>query len=385
MLICVRAYTGIGGAAARFLNSWQVLVTFPDKTIEAYKRISALVERAPQQAEREWLAFQQSQPSYGDPEGIQAKLNALREQRSKLSRLVALSPLSYIRLLVWIFWAPSRLEAYQRAYGKDIPTSYWLASLIVWTPLFLLHLAAVLEKLPIRWRYDPLALPIIPIVALVAPAIAKLFFGESAPSESTSEQHDVSTVSVGIVIVAVAVGVFTCIVAGAAIGAVVGVEAVWVPFVIIFAVVSGMSFAVISATSASGQFFIVPLIVLGAVTGSVTNDFNQSLMAVLALTVPSAAAVAAASMLTNRLRTILIAALLTAFAAIFLVQALFDIRVVEPILTAGMSFIAVFIIAHTLEHSIARLAAPTLLLLGYAALIWLLFFDGWQVFVTLPR
>ncbi len=59
--------------------------------------------------------------------------------------------ISYLNLLLWLFFTPQRLRAYQKKYGENsvYSTGKWVASTLTWLPFFWLTFALSLGTLPL--------------------------------------------------------------------------------------------------------------------------------------------------------------------------------------------------------------------------------------------
>ena len=77
---------------------------------------------------------------------------------TRLSALQPWNPLHHARLLWWVFLNPSRLDAYQRQFGKEstLLIGTWLAATLMWLPLAVLTLAVGVRAVPLARGIVPL-------------------------------------------------------------------------------------------------------------------------------------------------------------------------------------------------------------------------------------
>ncbi len=148
-----------------------------------------------------------------------------QQERSKQKQLSPWNPLDWFRLLWWLLVTPVRFHEYKEQFGEKAlhRPGAWLASTLVWLPLFWLSLGLGLERLPLRPE-APLTAQGYLSFALIGLPLLWLLTGVL---EITFKPRDITT-SFALV---VAVGV-----AGGVAGVVAGVVAVGVAFGVAFGV-----------------------------------------------------------------------------------------------------------------------------------------------------
>ena len=95
----------------------------------------------------------------------------MENRKKALGRLSPRNPLDHLRLLWWALAAPQRLRAYREAWGEEDErrTGKWLASTLIWLPLFIPTLALALGALPpTETAYPPTTYPLLAAGLVVA-------------------------------------------------------------------------------------------------------------------------------------------------------------------------------------------------------------------------
>ncbi|OQY51753.1 MAG: hypothetical protein DRR08_08625 [Candidatus Parabeggiatoa sp. nov. 2] len=133
-----------------------------ERQVKAERLIQEQAIEAKRQAEEERLRKQQEAERQAEAERLRKEQEAKRQAekverlrkeqaiKKRVERLSPLNPLDHLRLLWWILVMPEYLKGYRDFFGRtdEKRVSKWLASTLVWLPLWMPTLALGLEWLP---------------------------------------------------------------------------------------------------------------------------------------------------------------------------------------------------------------------------------------------